>query len=246
MRSVAHRNTHGFRTKRSHATALDEVLFATTKGPAVILQIDIEDCFPTLAFQHLRGTILRGRLETYILRIHERYRQAVKNKGPIGQGLPAGHPTSPSIAVMAIDELLRPIRAAWNGVVVIVYADDMTIIGPNVKWAGKALREIEAALGLQGMKLNYSKTRYTDPDMGGKIELLGYEVDWSTGRANPIVRPKMRAFTRLTEKVAAAPDPPTIKRIIEGWLNAYNRSNDPELTARMKDAVCHGQRHRAN
>jgi hypothetical protein len=147
---------------------------------------------------------------------------------------------------MAIDELLRPIREAWNGVIVIVYADDITIIGPNVKWAGKALREIEAALGLQGMKLNYSKTRYTDPDMGGKIELLGYEIDWSTGRATPIVCPKRRAFKRLTDKVAEAPDPPTIRRIIEGWLNAYDRSNDPDLTARMNDAVRLGHQLRAN
>jgi hypothetical protein len=235
----SHQETHGFRNKRSHGTAIDEVIRVTT-NQGVILQTDIADCFPTLAFQVLRGTILRGRLERYILQLHERFRQAVGNKGSIGQGLPAGHPISPSIAVLAIDELLRPVREKWKGNAVIVYADDITIIGPDVKWVGKILQEIEQALGLQGMKLKHAKTRYTDPDEGGRMEILGYEIDWGGGRQSPIIRPKDNAFKRLAIKIAEAPDPPTIDKIIKGWMNAYNRSNDPDLLRRRNEAIHEG------
>ena len=246
LRSVAHPSTHGFRIRRSHGTAVDEVLHTINTKAGVILQTDVSDCFHTLAFQHLRGKILRGRLEIYILRIHERYRQAVRYRGPIGQGLPAGHPCSPALAVMSIDELLRPIREEWHEVAVIVFADDITIIGPDVKWAGKVFLAIEGVLRRHGMELNPAKTRYTDPAKGGSIELLGYEIDWARGPSSPTVRPKIRAFTRLTEKVAEAPDSPTIRRIVEGWQNAYDRNNDPETDARMKEAVRLGKLLRAN
>lgn len=240
LESLSHHDTHGFRRKRSCGTAIDVFIRVTKQEKVVVLQTDIADCFPTLAFQVLKGTILRGRLEHYVQRLNERFRQAVGNKGPIGQGLPAGHPVSPAIAVLVIDELLRPVRKKWTGCIVIVYADDITLIGPDVKWAGKILRDIERALGTQGMKLAHAKTRYADPDDGGGIELLGYEIDWGAGRQSPIIRPKAKAFTRLTAKIAQAPDPQTIKKIIEGWMEAYDRSNDPDLIRRRNEAIHEG------
>lgn len=245
LEAIAHPNTHGFRMGRSYRTAIEDLLgYAKTPGVKAIMQMDIKDCFPTVPLAPIKGKLLRGRLEKYVTTVQRRGAEATRNSGILGNGMPQGHPIAPAIATMIIDLLLEPIRNAWGPEArIIVYADDISIVTRNLATASSITREIKSLFTRHGMTIHPDKTSFTDPTKGQKMEALGHEVNWGPGQDDPIITPRRRAFERLTEKVAKAIGTKEIRRIVDGWLNAYSMSNDPELYRRVQDAVTKGLLH---
>jgi hypothetical protein len=240
--AIAHPNTHGFRIGRSYRTAIEDLLsHAKTPGVNAIMQIDIQDCFPTIPLTPPKEKFLRGRLANYVEMVQRRGAEAMRRKGVIGNGMPQGHPIAPAIATMAIDLLLKEIRERWDAAArIIAYADDISIVTKDLATATRVLEDIKQTFGRHGMAIHPDKTSITDPTKGQKMEILGHEVNWGLGQADPIIAPRPRAFARLTEKVATAIGAKEVRRIVDGWINAYSLSNDPELNRRVNDAVAKG------
>ncbi len=250
LASRAHYDTHGFVPEKGTTTATRAMIHAVgSECLDSILQIDINNCFPTAPVDLIREDSLKETLLiNYVNMVRQRGAEAAGRSGQLlRSGLPQGHPIAPDIVTLVIDKLLEDIRSRWHGKArIVVYADDITILAPDLQKVTRIKAEIVETIGRYGMKLKESKTRFTDARKESRMNFLGYEIDWSPGTGNPLIRPQERAYARLTDKVAAANTEKEIRQIRHGWVNAYQCSNDPSMDARMKAAIEAGRAAKQN
>jgi hypothetical protein len=229
---TVHTDSYAYISGRGIENAISKAI-VTTMGTqeCVWQQDDIMDCFNTVPTR-IAEPVFPTHTWNYIENVRHRYRELTQ-----ATGLPQGHPVSASVINVVINTLLLPIRQAYDGtVIIIVYSDDLTLIGPRVT-VKKARAEIQAILAGYGMKLNPKKSRIARPVQGHPITLLGYELEWTSPHSWPLIRPRRKAYHRLEESLADALDLNHAEAIERGWQNAYRLTNDARHQTRMKLAI---------
>lgn len=167
---------HGFLKGKSVVSGAE----AHVKQPELLINMDLEDFFPTITFERVRGMFkafgysgyiasLLAMICTYCERMPIEIRREIKYVKTSKRILPQGSPASPmitNILCMKLDKRLSGL-ASKAGFVYTRYADDMsfslkegsTVESSNVdtrKFCGLILKIVSE----EGFKINKSKTRF--------------------------------------------------------------------------------------
>lgn len=194
-RASAHEAAHGFLPGQSIATNA-----AAHVGAEVVINVDLEDFFPSITFHRVRGVfaalgcneMIAPMLATLCTEPFEdergRTTRAIRR-------LPQGAPSSPMITNL----LCRRLDARMSGLSEVLgmvytrYADDMTVsCGPqSTQNLGAMLAGIETIVGEEGFRLNPHKTRIQR--RGQRQQVTGVVVNKSLS----IARETLKRFRAL-------------------------------------------------
>ncbi|HEY9063240.1 MAG TPA: reverse transcriptase domain-containing protein [Pseudobacteroides sp.] len=164
-------NAHGFIKGRSVVTGASTHI----RNPDLVINMDIEDFFPTITFQRVRGMFvgfgysgyiasLLAMLCTYCERMEIEINGKRKFVATTGRILPQGSPASPmitNILCLSLDKRLNGLAAKF-GFKYTRYADDMSFSTKEASLsdAGKLCGLVSKIVADEGFKINYDKTRF--------------------------------------------------------------------------------------
>jgi retron-type reverse transcriptase len=238
---------HGFVPGRSTVTNA-----APHVGRGVVVNLDLEDFFPSVTFPRVRGlfesfgyspavaTIL-ALLTTESPRTPmdldgKRYWVAAKDRA-----LPQGACTSPAIANLVSRKLDRRLAgmSAKLGWAYTRYADDMTFSasGEHKKDVGLLLARVRHIAGEEGFRLNAKKGRVQRS--GGRQEVTGIVVNQKPGIAREEVR-RLRAILHGAKKTGLEAQNREGRPAFEAWLRgkiAYVMMVDREKGSALRAAL---------
>lgn len=194
-----HDAAHGFREGRSIVTNARPHV-----GAEVVLNVDLKDFFPTLAYNRIRG-MFRGlgygeaAATIFALLASEPEVDEVELDGQtfyIANGvrrLPQGAPTSPAITNIVCRRLDARLAGAAKklGFTYTRYADDLTFSGPAAANTGKMLHQLRFIVGAEGFSEHPTKTRVLR--RGARQEVTGVVVNQQLG----VDRQTLRKFRAL-------------------------------------------------
>lgn len=229
-------------------------------GAAVVVNLDLEDFFPTLDYRRVKG-LYRGlgygeQVATVLALLStEAEVTSVSLDGEIWhvattrRHLPQGAPTSPALSNLACRRLDRRLAglARRLGVVYTRYADDLTFSGPPsaAPAIGRLIGGVGRIVGAEGFRVHPKKTRVLRA--GRRQEVTGLVVNRRLG----VPRDQLRRFRALLHQVEK--DGPAGKRwgrspdvLAAAWGFAnYVHMVDPEKGRALRRRV-HAlyQRHR--
>lgn len=163
---------HGFRKGRSVVSGAE----VHSKQPELLINIDIENFFPTVTFERVRGLFksfgysgyiasLLAMLCTYCERMPIEIKGQTKYVKTSERILPQGSPASPmitNIICRKLDSKLRELAELYQ-FTYSRYADDMSFSfkeSLEQKQIGKILYEIECRVKEEGFEINREKTHY--------------------------------------------------------------------------------------
>lgn len=226
---------HGFRQGRSIATNAGPHV-----GKALVIKLDIADCFPTIHVGRVRGLLVAYGYsypvaQTLAVLMTEAPRQPVEVDGklfhvPIGPRVCVqGAPTSPALCnaiLRRLDYRLAGL-ARKHGFAYTRYADDLTFSGDDV---GKAKLIITLASRIsrdEGLPLNRRKTRVLRA--GQRQSVTGVTVNSIAGLSRQ-ERRRLRAALHQQRR-STNPDPAK-DRQLKGKL-AYLRMLNPAQAAAL-------------
>ena len=158
---------HGFRPHRSVATNA-----APHVGKAVVIKLDLKDCFPSIHFGRVRGLLISlgygyPVATTLAVLMTESPRQPVEVDGrlvhvPVGPRVCVqGAPTSPGLCNAVLLRLDRRLAglARKHGFAYTRYADDLTFSGDEPEQIGLLLAIAARIIREEGFTVNRQKTR---------------------------------------------------------------------------------------
>lgn len=194
-----HDAAHGFRKQRSIVSNARPHV-----GAEVVLNVDLKDFFPTLAYNRIRG-MFRGlgygeaAATIFALLTSEPEVDEVELDGQtfyVASGvrrLPQGAPTSPAITNIVCRRMDARLAgaAAKLGFTYTRYADDLTFSGPKAASAGKMLHQLRFIIGAEGFAEHPTKTRVLR--RGRRQEVTGVVVNQQLG----VDRETLRKFRAL-------------------------------------------------
>lgn len=198
-----HDAAHGFRKQRSIVTNARPHV-----GAEVVLNVDLKDFFPTLAFNRIRG-MFRGlgygeaAATIFALLTSEPEVEELLLDGQtffVASGvrrLPQGAPTSPAITNIVCRRMDARLRGAATklGFTYTRYADDLTFSGPSTSDAGAMLHQLRFITGAEGFVEHPTKTRVLRK--GRRQEVTGVVVNQQLG----VDRVTLRKFRALLFQV---------------------------------------------
>lgn len=236
-------HAHGFRAGRSVATNA-----AAHTAKAVVIKLDIADCFPTIHVGRVRGLLIAYGYsypvaQTLAVLMTESPRQPVEVDGklfhvPVGPRVCVqGAPTSPALCNAVLRRLDHRLAglSRKHGFQFTRYADDLTFSGNDLTKI-KLLITIAARIAREeGLPLNHQKTRVLRA--GQRQVVTGVVVNNPTIGLSRQERRRLRAALHQ-QRTAAAPDPQQDRRL-QGKL-AYLRMLNPD----QADALAGGSRPR--
>lgn len=242
-----HDAAHGFRRDRSIVTNAQQ---HTSSG--VVVNVDIQDFFPTVTFRRIRGVFkslgYSGQISTvFALLCSEPERREVALDGRTfhvartERRLPQGAPTSPALTNVicrGLDARLHTLSQK-NGFTYTRYADDMTFSasGEATQNVGRVLRQVKHAVSQESFQLHPDKTRIQRASR--RQEVTGLTVN--SGVSVP--RETLRRFRAVLFQIDR--DGPAGKRwgasqnvmvSIEGFAN-FVAMVDPERGAKLQQTV---------
>lgn len=164
-------SAHGFIKGRSVVTGAN----AHEKSPVLLINMDIEDFFPTITFQRVRGMFmgfgysgyiasLLAMLCTYCERMEIEVNGKRKFVATTGRILPQGSPASPmitNILCRSLDKRLNGLASKF-GFTYTRYADDISFSTKEASTTdvGKFCGLVTKIISDEGFKLNFEKTRF--------------------------------------------------------------------------------------
>ncbi len=229
---------HGFLKKRSIATNADPHV-----GKAVVIKLDIKDCFPTLHHGRVRGLLIGYGYSSRVARMLSRLmtespRQRVAFEGgiahvPVGPRVCVqGSPTSPGLcnAILRRLDFRMAGLAKKHGFAYTRYADDLTFSGSDASQA-KLLITIAGRIAREEkLPLNAEKTRVMRA--GQRQRVAGVTVNQEAGLSRQ-ERRRLRAALHQ-QRLAAAPDP-VKDRQLQGKLAYLQMLNPKQAAALLKN-----------
>jgi RNA-directed DNA polymerase len=164
-------HAHGFLKERSVISGARRHIV----WPALVINMDMENFFPSITFERVRGMFkafgysgyiasLLAMICTYCERLEIDVRGKIKYVKISSRILPQGSPASPmitNILCIKLDKRLGGLAAKW-GFIYTRYADDMSFSfkeGGNLD-AGKFCGLISKIINEEGFKVNKAKTRF--------------------------------------------------------------------------------------
>jgi retron-type reverse transcriptase len=186
--------SHGYRARRSTATAIQQLLTYRDQGYGWLLDADITACFDSLDHAILLKLIKRTVNDWFVLNLTGLWLQAgSKNKrplpkppsptvaengdfnlrskiaNPISTGVPMGAVLSPLWCNIYLHQMdARLTTAGWK---LVRYADDFVVLAESEGRAQAAAEAVRAALQPLGLELSPRKTRLASFDAG--FQFLG-------------------------------------------------------------------------
>ena len=220
---------HGFVKERSvKSNATPHV------GQRVVINLDLEDFFPSLGFRRVKGLFHRalGYPEPVAvclaLLCTEPPRVETELDGKVYQValgdrvLPQGACTSPAITNLVCRRLDRRLSglAQTLGFAYTRYADDLTFSGEARGKVGRLLKAVRDIVGDEGFRVHEGKTRVMH--RGTRQEVTGVTVNTKPGVARK-ERRLLRAILRNAKKA--------------GSLKSQNRKNHPRFREHLQGRI---------
>jgi hypothetical protein len=232
---------HGFRPGRSVASNAQPHV-----GKAVVIKLDLEDCFPSIHVGRVRGLLVSLGYSypvatSLAVLMTEAPRQAVEAEGkiyhpPVGPRVCVqGAPTSPGLCNAVLMRLDRRVGglARKHGYQYTRYADDLTLSGDDrtqikllITIVGKIARE-------EGFRLNKRKTRVLR--RRGRQQVTGVVVNSQMGLSR-IERRRIRA---AIHRLSADDD--NARRRLEGKVE-YLQMLNPNQAVPLRSALVEARR----
>ena len=139
-------------------------------GKAYVANVDIENFFPSIGFKAIAELLRRNGFGPQVA-------EAVARLTSLGNGLPQGAPTSPTLSNAFLfqfdDRIAR--YCAINNIVYTRYADDITMSADEKKVLLAGIDEVRLRLAENGLLLNNRKTRVAS--RGGQQNVTGVVVN---------------------------------------------------------------------
>jgi len=229
-------HAHGFRVGRSVATNSTQHV-----GKAVVIKLDIKDCFPSIHFGRVRGLLISlgygyPVATSLAVLMTEAPRQPVEAEGkiyhvPVGpRACVQGAPTSPGICnaiLMRMDRRLAGL-AKKCGFTYSRYADDLTLSGDDVTKVKMLVSITRKIVSEEGFRLNRKKTRVLRK--GQQQRVAGVIVNDVAGLSRQERRRIRAAIHQL------APNDSEKRKRLEGKL-AYLSMINPEQARPLQVAL---------
>lgn len=161
--------SHGYRDKRSVATAVQRVLQHRDLGLRWVFDADISDCFNQIRHDILMRRIQAVVADPFVLRLTELWLQVYRREKSQPVGIPLGAVLSPlwcNIYLHLLDARLTCANWALTR-----YADDFVVLAWHEREAQEAQYVTEGILDELGLALNTRKTHVSCFEEG--FEFLG-------------------------------------------------------------------------
>ena len=149
--------SHGYRPRRSVATAVHQVLMHRDRGLRQVFDADIRACFDSLDHGVLMGLVQRVLRDHFTLNLMEMWLKAGRKCRSQATGVPLGAVLSPLWCNIYLHQL--DARLSCTGWKVVRYADDFVIMTATDEQAREAQQIAEAILGSLKLVLAPEKTR---------------------------------------------------------------------------------------
>jgi group II intron reverse transcriptase/maturase len=156
--------SHGYRTNRSTATAIQQLLSYRDQGLVYVFDADIAGCFDNLDHQLLTALIRRVISDWFVLNLTDLWLKAGRKHRHQAVGVPMGAVLSPLWCNIYLHQLDAGLTCqGWK---MVRYADDFVVMAPTLEGARLAWQVTEAALNRLKLKLSPQKTRLGSFEQG--------------------------------------------------------------------------------
>ncbi len=229
-------SSYGFRPGRGCKDALREVDQLVKAGYTHVVDADLEGYFDSIPHELLLGRVSERVSDARVLDlvagfVRQDVMQGLERWRPMS-GTPQGGVISPLLANLylhPLDELL-----CARGYRLVRYADDFVVLCQSAAQAQAALREVQAWVQAQGLKLNADKTHVGDCRCEGQgFEFLGYRFE--AGRREirrkslQSLRDRLRTHTRRTSGLSLCEILVRLNAVLRGWFNYFKHATDPRI-----------------
>ena len=249
--------SYGYRPRRTAHEAVARVAQAIVSGKTRVIDLDLAAYFDTVRADLLLGKVARRVQDSEILHL---LRLMLKASGK--RGVPQGGVISPLLANIYLTEVDAMLERAkevtrdgeWTRVEYARYADDLVILVDGYRrhaWLLKAVdRRLREELAKLDLRLNETKSRIVDLDLGEAFGFLGFDfrrVRSLRGRWRPQYTPKIMQRTALLGKlkeIFRRHDSQPVGRVIveinpilRGWVQYFRIGNAARCFAYVRNWV---------
>lgn len=170
--------SHGYRPRRSTATAVQQVLVHRDQGLRWVVDADIAACFDNLDHELIVRLLQRVVKDWFVLNLTTLWLQAGRKHRRRAVGVPLGAVLAPLWCNIVLHQLDAQLSCAgWK---LVRYADDFVILTAHAAHAELALEQTRAVLARLRLQLAPAKTRVTNFDEGFRFLGVDFERDrWS-------------------------------------------------------------------
>jgi len=249
--------SYGYRPRRTAHEAVARVAQAIVSGKTRVIDLDLAAYFDTVRADLLLGKVARRVQDSEILHL---LRLMLKASGH--RGVPQGGVISPLLANIYLTEVDAMLERAkevtrdgeWTRVEYARYADDLVILVDGYRrhaWLLKAVdRRLREELAKLDLRLNETKSRIVDLDLGEAFGFLGFDfrrVRSLRGRWRPQYTPKIMQRTALLGKlkeIFRRHDSQPVGRVIveinpilRGWVQYFRIGNAARCFAYVRNWV---------
>lgn len=168
--------SHGYRQKRSVATAVEQVLEYRDQGLRHVVDADIEACFDSLDQTILMDLVGQVIDDWFVLNLMRLWLKAGRKCRGQAVGVPMGAVLSPLWANIYLHQMDRSLIRA--GYALVRYADDFLVFTPDARTAHLAW--LETILVLKRLRLNLSSPKTSLGSFGEGFVFLGVHFQGDT------------------------------------------------------------------
>ena len=246
-----HRESYGYRPKRSAQQAVKKIESYLKAGYTQVLDADLSGYFDSIPREELLEKVARRISDESLMKLLKQMLKApiaqVGRNGKIkvvandiGIGTPQGSCLSPLLANIYLNDFCKLIEEKTPGRI-ITYADDFVILSKQA-YTAEQLEWVERRLQREGLTLNKDKTHCVDMSKEGQeFDFLGFNfkrVRSFYGKSTYIeiapskksqkkfkeaIREIVKHRTSATSEVLVA----RVNRITRGWKNYFGKVGYP-------------------
>jgi group II intron reverse transcriptase/maturase len=246
-----HRESYGYRPKRSAQQAVKKIESYLKAGYTQVLDADLSGYFDSIPREELLEKVARRISDESLMKLLKQMLKApiaqVDRNGKIkvvandiGIGTPQGSCLSPLLANIYLNDFCKLIEEKTPGRI-ITYADDFVILSKQA-YTAEQLEWVERRLQREGLTLNKDKTHCVDMSKEGQeFDFLGFNfkrVRSFYGKSTYIeiapskksqkkfkeaIREIVKHRTSATSEVLVA----RVNRITRGWKNYFGKVGYP-------------------
>ncbi|AMV16514.1 reverse transcriptase domain-containing protein [Planctomyces sp. SH-PL14] len=213
----------GFRPGRGIWNLLVELEREIPRNNGFLLQMDIEDAFPSIPLrpllQHVASLIGN---ESLVLLI-ERIVRLDRTREP--RGLSQGDPLSPLLANLALHHTHDQLQSQFLNRRWFRYVDNLTYLATSSVEARRIRESISETLAKSGLRIRVDATE-TTVLQGGSAEILGFQIGSKDGQLTIEIGDKARGHLQaLLEECVRSSRPDAHRDVVRSWI----LSNAPAL-----------------